>query len=302
MFNVNDILNSAFNNATNEEIITMLDRYKLNWKVGTQPLSLPCGTPTNFWGITRLDTKETFGTCKEGYQVFQNEQLAELVIRIGEKTGYEVHKGGKLRNGAHVFLQLKTSEVNGIGENKDRIVNFATSLNSHDGKLSLAWGHTNRTISCKNDFNKVYRELKNKARHTKSLQSVIDESLRDIDHVKEIEKSVIEKYFQFAETPATTAKVVEVIKEVTTVDISLTAKEQKEKYSTYALNRMSELVQAIASEQRQKGATMWGLFSGVTKYTSHIVSVPKRENAREESKMIGSGKLIDNKIFDLISA
>lgn len=302
MFNVNDILNAALNNATESEISEMLNKFKLNWKVGTLPLSLPSGKVSQYMGLTRLDNEEVFGTCKDGYEVFQNDQLADLVIRIGEKTGYEIHNGGMFKKGAHVYLQLKTGQVNGIGQNNDSIMKFATAVNSHNGTLSLGWGHSNITISCQNTFFAASKQLKNKARHTKSLQSVIDQSLTDLKHVQAVEKSIFDKYFQFAETPVTQDKIKEVVKSITEIDISLNAEQMKKEYSTYSINRMHELVQCIAAEQRQKGNTIWGLFSGVTKYTSHVLTVPNRDNARQESKLIGTAQKIDNETFALLSA
>jgi hypothetical protein len=38
----------------------------------------------------------------------------------------------------------------------------------------------------------------------------------------------------------------------------------------------------------------------VTHYTSHVMGTPKRENARLESKYVGTGADIDNKSFEEI--
>jgi len=45
---------------------------------------------------------------------------------------------------------------------------------------------------------------------------------------------------------------------------------------------------------------LWGLFSGVTKYTSHVMPVPNRENGRLESKYVGNGADVDNESFSTI--
>jgi phage/plasmid-like protein (TIGR03299 family) len=300
-FDIDSLLDSALNSASNEEIKTLLDRYKLNWKVEAMPLTLPSGTSTPFYGLTRVDTEETFGTCKKGYQVFQNEQLAELVLRIGEKTGYEIHNGGRLQHGAHVYLQLKTGEIENIGENKDRVVGYATALNAHNGKLSVGWGHSNITISCQNTFYAAFKQLKNKARHTESMQKVIDEAMRDIDGVKETEKTIFETMYRMATAPVQEKTFAEVVKSVVGVDITQTTEERRKNNSTFALNRMTELLTCISREQKQKGATHWGLFSGVTKYTSHVLTVPDRENARIEAKIVGSAKTIDNRAYELLA-
>ena len=96
-----------------ENTNTMLDKFHLNWRVSKQPLILPSGTDSGFFGIVREDTQKTFATCKSSYSVFQNEQLAELVYAIAKESGYELKTGGELNGGGKVFLQLKTNEING---------------------------------------------------------------------------------------------------------------------------------------------------------------------------------------------
>jgi hypothetical protein len=72
-------------------------------------------------------------------------------------------------------------------------------------------------------------------------------------------------------------------------------------YSTYAVNRSQELLTSINREMTGKGDTLWGLFSGVTHYTSHVLPVPKRDNARLESKYTGTGYDIDNRVMSMIT-
>jgi light-regulated signal transduction histidine kinase (bacteriophytochrome) len=60
------------------------------------------------------------------------------------------------------------------------------------------------------------------------------------------------------------------------------------------------MLQSIGSEMSVKGETLWGLFSGVTHYTSHVMPTPKRENARLESKYVGNGGNIDNDVYESI--
>jgi phage/plasmid-like protein (TIGR03299 family) len=300
---VDSLLSSAFatENIQADSVNEMLDKYGLNWKVAKSPLTLPGGIKTPFYGIARVDNNVCFSTCKDTYVPFQNEELAELVYNIAHKTGYEIHNGGTFNGGGKVYLQLSTGEVRGIGENNDIIKKFVTAINSHDGTTSLKWGHTNITISCGNTFNAAYKELKNSARHTNSIHQKVEQSLRQIEGLETVEKSLFDTYFKLAEQPVTQKAITEVVKNITTVDIALTKEQLKKDYSTYSINRMEELLQSIAGEMKQKGQTMWGLFSGVTQYTSHKMPAPNRHNGRLESKYVGSGFKIDNDALQYIS-
>lgn len=299
-------------NAFAEELLTnifsdenlineMLDTYKLNWKVSKQPLFLPNEINSGFFGIVRDDNNYTFSTCKEGYFPFQNYQLGELLLRVSEKTGYELHSGGSFNGGGKVYLQLKTGNtIEGLGKNGTTVEGYVTGINSHDGTTSLKWGAVNFTVCCQNTFAYAQRELGNSARHTQSIHSKVEASIQSINGIVEQEKSLFEKFIQLSHVEVKKANIAKIVNQITDVDINLTASEVKDKVSTYALNRSTELLDSISIEMKSKGQTLWGLFSGVTHYTTHKMPVPKRENARIESKYTGSGLNIDNKALATI--
>ena len=62
-------------------------------------------------------------------------------------------------------------------------------------------------------------------------------------------------------------------------------------------NRANSLRDAVLAEMGQKGRTAWGMFNGVTKFTTHISG--NNESRRESSKMVGSNTVLDNKAFEL---
>lgn len=292
---ISDLFNDK--NLVNE----VLDQYGLNWTVSKQPLSLPSGIETGFYGIVRDDNSQTFSTCKDGYTPFQNSELAELLIRISEQTGYEIHSGGTFNGGGKVYIQLNTgNEIKGLGKNGTTVKGYCTGINSHDGTTSLKWGAVNFTVCCRNTFAMAQRELKNSARHTRSIHQIVEQSINSINGVVEQERSIFDKFITLSEVAVTKEHIAKVVKQITEVDIMKTAQQAKDDYSSYALNRSTDLLGSLSSEMNQKGQTLWGLFSGVTHYTSHKLPVPKRENARIESKYSGSGLAVDNKAFESI--
>lgn len=303
-----NILASAFegiqvNNASNSDAVaTLLDKYGLRWSVSKQPLLLPSGEDTGFFGIVREDTKKTFATCKEGYVPYQNSELAELLHRISEKTGYEIHSGGMFNDGGKVYLQLSTgNEINDIGKNRSKVKGYVTGINGHDGTTSLKWGEVNFTICCRNTFASASRTLKQSARHTASIHDKVEQSIREITGIATAEKSIFDTFIKLSEIPVTKDNIATIVRATTNVDITLPSyKDAKKDSSQYAINRTEELLTSISSEMNSKGQTLWGLFSGVTHYTSHVLPVPKRENARLESKYVGTGASVDNNAFDMI--
>ena len=300
----NEILQATFNGLTlndpanAERVATMLDNYGLRWSVSKQPLHLPDGSDTPYFAVVRDDNSQVFTTCKETYVPFQNSELAELLIRISDKTGFEIHSGGEFNGGGKVFLQLNTgNEINGIGKNRTSVKGFVTGINGHDGTTSLKWGSVNFTICCRNTFAAAKGSLQNSARHTSSIHDRVERSIREIEAVSMQEKTIFEQFIRLSEVQATEKHIVSIVKNVTGVDISTPRRTAEDIYSSQSINRATELTSSIASEMSSKGETLWGLFSGVTHYTSHVMRTPNRLNGRLESKYIGTGADIDNNAY-----
>ena len=63
--------------------------------------------------------------------------------------------------------------------------------------------------------------------------------------------------------------------------------------STVTRNRLSRFYVDLNGEVKEKGDNLWGLFSGVTKYTTHSLS--KGDNS--ENKMFGTYGQRERQIF-----
>lgn len=305
----NEVLNATFNGLTlndpanAERVATMLDNYGLRWSVSKQSLLLPDGTDSGYKAIVRDDNSHVFTTCKDSYVPYQNSELAELLIRISDKTGYGVHSGGEFNGGGKVYLQLNTgNEIKHLGKNNTTVKGYVTGINGHDGSTSLKWGAVNFTICCRNTFAAASGKLQNSARHTSSIHDKVERSIREIEGVVMQEKLLFDQFIQLSNVKVTRENIAKVVKSVTGVDLLKPMVEAKNETSSRAINRATELANSISSEMYTKGETLWGLFSGVTHYTSHVMTAPKRENGRLESKYIGTGAEIDNNAFAEIMA
>jgi len=300
-----NILSNLFNEVANPEnawnVQEMLEKFGLNWKVEKQPLCLPGDIETPFFGVVRMDNNTCFTTCKEGYTPYQNSELAELLIRMSEKTGYNIHNGGMFNGGGKVYLQLESpNKIKGIGQNNDVVNGYLTGLNGHDGTTSLKWGETNITISCRNTFMAARKELKSTARHTQSIHSQVEVAVRELTQVVREEQSLFEKFMNLSEISVKKEHIVQIVREITDVDISKKQSELKGEVSGYKINRANEVMNSISKEMNQKGQTMWGLMSGVTQYTSHVMPAPIRDNGRLESIYTGSAFKTNNEAFKSI--
>jgi hypothetical protein len=283
----------------------LLHKFNLDWNVEKFPLKFetPIVEPitninfspmhdSGFYGVVRTDNNDCFGAFTDQYETFQNSELAELVLEIADAIGQPISNGAEFKGGRKVMLQVDLNPVK-IGD--DTITRKATAINSHDGSTSLRWGTTGTTISCANQFSAISKELENSVRHTRNMRDAISRSLRIIEKMEEADKSLFEIFSSMTDYKVTQKQVNETINLITGVDVNMGETKAREQYSTRKLNQTSDLVQSIVKEMSYKGDTLWGLFSGVTHYTTHKGG---SDRTREESKYVGGLQRLDQKVFN----
>lgn len=265
----------------NNRVGQFLDRTGLNWKVRTEGLQTSSGIiiPDKI-GIVREDDSTILGVHSDGYVPYQNEQLMELLFKVSQQTGLDIHRGGLFGGGRKVFVQLKSNDLT-LGT--DRIEGYVTGINSFDGSTSLSFGPSSKTISCQNTFFGVYKDLDSKVRHTKNMELKIDDICRQIEGVVQEETNVFGSIVKMSETRFDDVIKDRVIKSLFNIDRNVDIKDV-DSLSSVTQNKLSKFYVDLNGELQQKGDNIWGLFSGVTKYTTH--SMGKGDNS--ENKMFGT--------------
>jgi len=277
-----------------ERIKNLLDQTNLNWNVRTESIQTESGiTIQDKIALVREDTNDIVGVHSGGYRPFQNQELFELLDKVSNMTGLELTKGGCFKDGRRVYVQMKSADLR-LGT--DLIKGYLTGINSFDGSTSLAFGPSNVTISCMNSFFAAFKQLNTKVRHTKNMVIRIDEICKGLEGVLEQEQVMFGDIKRMADT-----RFDDVIKESVTRQLFGIKPEvdlyDNDAISTNLRNKMSRFYIDLNGELQQKGDNMWGLFSGVTKYTTHSLS--KGDNT--EAKMFDIYGDREKKIFsDLV--
>lgn len=261
-------------NIKDQNVKSILDKSKLDWSVRTEELQTASGIviPENI-AIIRNDTNTVLSVRGEGYQPYQNEEMAELLYRVSNKTGLQVHRGGFFGEGEKVFVQLKSDDLK-LGN--DRIEGFLTGINSFDGSTSLAFGPSSLTISCRNTFFAAFRQMTTKIRHTKNMIIRVEDVCQKLESALKDEKEIFTNIVKLSETSFDQAVKDAVTRQLFKIpkDVALTDQEQ---ISTRTRNQMERFYIDLNGELNEKGSNLWGLFSGVTKFTTHSLSTTKKE-------------------------
>lgn len=267
----------------------MLISTGLDWKVRTEEVQTVSGIliPERR-AIVREDTQKVLGIHTENYVPYQNDELLELLHKISQQSGLAVHTGGCFKGGQLVWFQLKSDELK-LGT--DTIRGFVSGFNAFDGRHSLAFGNSNITVSCMNTFWRAFHQVETKLRHSATMKPRIDEILFKIDVLLQEEKTGFDEIRKMNEIPMT-PEVRELITRMM-FDIEKSERLDSPNISTNKQHKLIRFNAAVDMELSQKDRSLWGLFSGVTRYTTH--DMKKGDNS--ESKMFGRTGSIERKIY-----
>ena len=274
-----------------ENKVAMLTKAGLNWKVNSEPIQTVSGIliPDRV-ALVREDTNKVLGIHTESYVPYDNNELLELLYRISGQSGLQVHTGGSFRGGEKVWFQLKSND---LLLHNDKVEGYISGFNSFDGRNALGFGNASVTVSCQNTFYRGYKEVSSKLRHSSTMRPRIEEILRQIDVLLNEEQTQFAEIKRLGEVRMTNE-----VKDLITkrlFEISVEERLDSNEFSTNLKNRLYRFRYDLGIETQQKNSTLWGLFSGVTRYTSHSM---KQGKDNSEGKMFGKTGVIERKIYN----
>lgn len=243
---------------------------------------------TPYFGLINTSTKEVINTCKEGYTVSQNSDVVEMVLKGMEKFGNElkVSKAGSINGGRRVFMQLEINGTSKVGN--DLVKQYVTIIDSNDGSTGLSVGIGDLVAHCTNQFFKFYAKGNAKFRHTATLNQKIASIPYLIETALDESMNQIKIYNRFISTELTKNLADKMVKEVLGYDRVFTSVDELAKLTQRSNSMMDTLYSNIETEINECGNNLWGLFNGLTRYTTHEMSAPKRDNGKIESLISGT--------------
>tara|TARA_R110000796_G_scaffold1673_3_gene6966 strand:+ start:12916 stop:13842 length:927 start_codon:yes stop_codon:yes gene_type:complete len=266
-----------------DETLAQLKQFGLDFIIAKEPQNVVyMGRPikSNYVNLINTKTDEVIHVAKSGYHVSQNADILEMVNRAASSfKNIEVVFAGNIQNGKKVYIQLKVQGDAFIGD--DVVTKYITIIDSNDGSTQLSVGISDFTMSCANQYFQFYRAGQSKFKHTASLSLKIRELKPLIEAALSRTMRMEELYKDFQSTPVTR----ELAKNM--VDTLLGYDCDGEDLTNRATANIKKLWENIDHELEDKGMNIWGLFSGVTRWTTHDKQAPKRANGRVEAIISG---------------
>ena len=211
---------------------------------------------------------------------------------IAGENELEIIKAIPINEGRKIIIQMKREAGNKLMIGDEITEQYIYAINGHDGSSSLKFGFMNEVLFCQNQFAWMSNSALSGYRHTESIQDKVKQLPSIINFADQEEK--IFDLQEFSMQDATADLMNDLVDYLTNTD------KLAEEMHTRTKNIRNDLESCIVGEVNRIGSTKWGLFNGVTRYTTHQKSSPKREYGQQESILIGSSGKMNEKAFNFI--
>lgn len=227
------------------------------------------------------DNNGTIAVMKKSYNPITTAKFTDIVEGIASSIGAEVAGytdwSVQGRGRQVITAQILLTEALAIAGSK--IQGYLTIGTGFDGNRSFYVGHTNQYLRCSNQWGSIITELT--ARLTKNVLLKVEDIVENIQIYTEYEAELYKHFEQFQTVKIDEKIIQECIARIaglTDEEKALSVKERQEELSSQKLNKMDEIAASIRTEVGELGHNAWGMFNGVTHYTTHVMSSRTQES------------------------
>jgi len=246
--------------------------------------------------ITRNDTGGTISVMKNSYHPMTTQQFTdtaeEVAAMIGGKVNeYEDWETSTKMGAAKPVVTAQIELSNPLEIAGSKVEGFLTLGVGFDGSRSFFIGHTNNYLRCSNEFAYIVKDFT--SRLTKNNMIRVEDIIKNITLYKEYEDKLYDNFKKFQDVKIDEKLVNECVARL----VKMTDEERldHDAMSTQKHNKMHDMLASIRPECAELGNNAWGLFNGVTYYTTHVYESSAH---REYNTLFGSRKEMNHKAYD----
>ena len=261
---------------------------KLNWDIRLEPVTVNNSFDTGKKAIIRNDNQQLLGIVGKHYEPVSNSQLMQFTHALTKSGEFELKGFDELNDGKIILAFLKNTNPN-LKINGCLNAEYMFVGNSFDGTKRFHIGTASNLVRCANQFSATLKVFSKK--HT-SFMDINDTIAQDIIRNYKAKKGILYESFDGMETVRVDESVItRLIKEVHLM-LATDSKAIKQKDWTSSPSMLT-LRKSIDHEMRDLGNNAFGLFNGVTWYTTHEMRTSDLVN----SQISGTANLINQKAF-----
>lgn len=241
---------------------------KISWEVEERPIFANGLKITGYKGLFRGDSDTLLSIQKTSYTPTQNSRFIEVAEKLNEITGFPIKNYYDLDGGKKTLAFLECTEPIQIcgHEFKD----YLMLGNSFDGSTGFFIGNSSMMVRCENRFSKNFRQLQ--VNHTKNNSSRIDSLCQTFEMFMNERKQLFSKIEQLETVKIDVSIRTALVERLTrmTEEEKLSTERAAYSISTRKGNIISAINHSIDTECKDLGYNAFGLFNGITHYTTHV--------------------------------
>ena len=235
----------------------------LTWDIIEKPIFANNKQIMGYKSIFRSDNGNLLNIAKTSYTPTHNEKFIEVTEKLHEITGFPIQNYYEVDGGKKVLSFLECTEsIQVCGhEFKD----YLMIGNSFDGSTGFFIGNSNVMIRCKNRFSKNFRQLQ--VNHTKNNSLRVDGLVQYFDSFMNQRKQLFENMERFSDVKIDESIIKSLVERLAKMN-----EEERlgNEVSTRKSNIISNMNYSIQKECLDLGDNAFGLFNGITHYTTHV--------------------------------
>lgn len=259
----------------------------IGWEIEEQSVTIKGKVSDVYKAISRKDNDNVLNIVKQSYEPMYNEELTKTVEKISELTNMKIAGYSEFDGGRKIIACLDNTTSNKIG---DWPVDLKMIIgNTHDYSSSFFIGTNSTLIRCTNQFSQIHKSMR--IQHTKSAEFKRAELMLYFQLYDKQSKLLLDTMEKMLKVPATQKMGNAMLNHVLGIKVPLDEISMKKR------NQRAELEEAMRREIKDVGNNLFGLFNGVTYYTTHEKTL-KAGHQKAYGNVWGTTAQLNNKAFE----
>lgn len=230
---------------------------QLTWEVEEKKIHFDNVIVPNRKALVRNDNQQLLSILSNEYKLFNNNDLKGLCREIEKNADYRLNKFVELQGGKKVLAFLRHDRIQKI--NRVPVQEFLVIGNSFDGTSSLFVGYNSHMLRCKNQFTDSIRIMQSKHLKGQMQQNVDLKYL--LSHFYKQRAKTLNRFSEMERVEISANEISRLVR------LIIGGKEMD-----LPSNGETKLRSSIKKELAYFGNTAWGLFNGITHYTSNVIN------------------------------
>lgn len=260
------------------------------WEIERHPISFEREgeliTSPDFQILSRSDNNQVLSVMSKRYCPMSVNQFEEASEKMQKASGMELLGYQEFNEGRVLLAILKNG--NPLEVNSYPIEDYLVLGTSFNGAQPFFIGTSTILVRCQNSFSQIH--MLSRTKHTTHSYERRESVLNGLEYYFNSRKKLYSNLELMQNVPIT-----DETKKIFVNSVLSLPNELPEETSTRTLNRINELYGAIDGETSELGNNLFGLFQGLTKFTTHTL---RTKNEAPFGNLIGTANDLNQKGYD----